>query len=136
MIARSRIVALQRALRVRAGAVHVCRAPPAPARGAYPDEDSDLILGWLPGAKCVVARFLTVARDTAHLKLSIDVESDPISGWVERDRYAAVRGWIELVAAIEAARSPSYGSRVRELGKPRVAPRCEGRGAVVSYRIA
>jgi len=54
------------------------------------------------------ATFPAVARDTAHLELSIDVDSDPISGSVSNGGYdrRPFSGWIELVAAIEAARSP------------------------------
>jgi len=58
------------------------------------------------------ATLLPVARDTAHLELSIDVDSDPISGSVSNGGYGTrpFSGWIELVAAIEAARSPVAGA--------------------------
>ncbi len=44
---------------------------------------------------------------TAHLQLSIYVDSDPISGSVSNgEAYAqSFTGWIDLVAAIEAART-------------------------------
>ena len=46
-------------------------------------------------------------RATTHLELAIDVDSDPISGSVSNGTRHAQPfiGWIELVAAIEAARS-------------------------------
>lgn len=46
-------------------------------------------------------------RGIAHLQLAIDVESDPISGSVSNGSQDArpFTGWIELVAAIETARS-------------------------------
>ena len=52
-----------------------------------------------------------MASDTAHLELLIDVDSDPISGSVSNGAYGTrpFSGWIELVAAIEAARSPVAG---------------------------
>jgi hypothetical protein len=58
------------------------------------------------------ATFLAVARDTEHLELSIEVDSDPISGWVSNGAYGTrpFSGWIELVAAIEAARCPVAGA--------------------------
>ena len=48
-----------------------------------------------------------MARDTAQLELSIKVGSDPISGSVTNGSYRSrpFSGWIELVEAIEAARS-------------------------------
>jgi hypothetical protein len=51
---------------------------------------------------------LGVTRGTAHLELLIDVDSDPISGSVSNGAYGtqSFSGWIELVAAIEAARTP------------------------------
>jgi hypothetical protein len=48
-----------------------------------------------------------VERTTTHLELAIEVDSEPISGSVStgtRDSQP-FNGWIELVAAIEAARS-------------------------------
>jgi hypothetical protein len=50
-------------------------------------------------------------RARAHLELSIDVDSDPISGAVSNGAHGSrpFSGWIELVAAIEAARSPIAG---------------------------
>jgi hypothetical protein len=48
------------------------------------------------------------------LKLSIDVGSEPISGSLSADAGAPqlFRGWIELVAAIEALRhTPSPGAQ-------------------------
>jgi hypothetical protein len=54
------------------------------------------------------ATFLPVPRATAHLELLIDVDSDPISGSISNgaNRARPFSGWIELVATIEAARSP------------------------------
>jgi len=51
---------------------------------------------------------LTVTRGTAHLVLAIDIDSDPISGWVSNGRKGsrAFHGWIELAGVIEAARTP------------------------------
>jgi hypothetical protein len=48
-----------------------------------------------------------VERATTHLELAIEVDSDPISGSVSAGTRKSQRfnGWIELVAAIEAARS-------------------------------
>jgi hypothetical protein len=48
-----------------------------------------------------------VERATAHLQLAIDVDSEPISGSVSNGANGTqpFSGWIELVAAIEAARS-------------------------------
>lgn len=53
-----------------------------------------------------------MTRATAHLELSIDVDSDPISGSLSNGSYGArpFTGWIELVAAIEAARSSVQGA--------------------------
>jgi hypothetical protein len=50
-------------------------------------------------------------RATTHLELAIDLDSDPISGFVTNGATDArpFSGWIELVAAIEAARS-SHGT--------------------------
>jgi hypothetical protein len=52
-----------------------------------------------------------VERATTHLELAIEVDSDPISGSVSNGtRHAQpFTGWIELVAAIEAARSSAHG---------------------------
>ena len=49
--------------------------------------------------------------DTAHLELSIEIGSDPIAGLVSNGSYRSRRfsGWIELVGAIEAARSQGAG---------------------------
>jgi hypothetical protein len=46
-------------------------------------------------------------RGTAHLELAIDLDSDPITGSVSNRTHGLrpFKGWIELVAAIEAARS-------------------------------
>lgn len=46
-------------------------------------------------------------RATTRLELSIEVDSDPISGSVSNESRQSQPfiGWIELVAAIEAARS-------------------------------
>ena len=43
------------------------------------------------------------------MQLAIDVDSDPITGSVANgsQRAQPFSGWIELVAAIEAARSPT-----------------------------
>ena len=51
-------------------------------------------------------------RKTAHLDLSIEVGSDPITGSVSVPSYSAqpFSGWVELVAAIEAARNPGAGT--------------------------
>jgi hypothetical protein len=48
-----------------------------------------------------------VERARTHLELAIEVDSDPIRGSVSNgDRqWQPFSGWIELVAAIEAARS-------------------------------
>jgi hypothetical protein len=53
-------------------------------------------------------------RATRHLELAIDVDSDPITGSFSHgaQRSQPFTGWIELVAAIEAARSsehPTHG---------------------------
>ncbi|HSC04431.1 MAG TPA: hypothetical protein VLC49_13965 [Solirubrobacteraceae bacterium] len=52
-------------------------------------------------------------RATAHLELAIEVDSDPISGSVSNGsrRSQPFNGWIELVAAIEAARSAGQSER-------------------------
>jgi hypothetical protein len=65
-----------------------------------------------------------VERATTHLELAIEVDSDPISGSVSNGNRQSqpFTGWIELVAAIEAARSsvalvgPSGGLAVETLG--------------------
>ena len=59
-------------------------------------------------------------RATANLQLSIDVDSDPITGSVSggANRLQPFNGWIELVAAIEAARTSGHldgGSRETEV---------------------
>jgi hypothetical protein len=56
-------------------------------------------------------RFVVVRSATAHLQLAIDVDSDPISGSVSNgdELTEPLMGWIELTAAIEAARSTSHG---------------------------
>jgi hypothetical protein len=61
-------------------------------------------------------------RGTTQLQLAIDLDSDPISGSVSNGGQGmrAFTGWIELVAAIEAARSPSH---VREEWRTEVEPR-------------
>jgi hypothetical protein len=48
-----------------------------------------------------------VKRGTTHLKLAIDIDSDPISGSVSNGSGdgRAFQGWIELASVIEAARS-------------------------------
>jgi hypothetical protein len=57
------------------------------------------------------ATFRTVRSGTAHLELVIDVDSDPISGSVSNGAQHSrpFSGWIELVAAIEDARSANHG---------------------------
>jgi hypothetical protein len=54
-----------------------------------------------------------VERVRAHLELAIEVDSDPISGSVSNgSRHSQpFIGWIELVAAIEAARSAGQSER-------------------------
>jgi hypothetical protein len=48
-----------------------------------------------------------VERATTHLELTIEIDSEPISGSVSNGSRNSQRfnGWIELVVAIEAARS-------------------------------
>jgi hypothetical protein len=48
-----------------------------------------------------------VERATTHLAVAIDVDSDPITGFVSDGMHGSqpFRGWVELVAAIEAVRS-------------------------------
>ncbi|HUA44734.1 MAG TPA: hypothetical protein VMA77_05885 [Solirubrobacteraceae bacterium] len=57
-----------------------------------------------------------MSRGTAHLQLMIDVDSDPISGSVSNGCRVAqpFTGWIELAAAIEAARTSSHLSGGRQ----------------------
>jgi hypothetical protein len=66
------------------------------------------------------ATFLTVERATRHLQLAIDVGSDPISGSVSNgsQHVQPFTGWIELVAAIEAARSSQVAGRFGQPGGP------------------
>jgi hypothetical protein len=47
-----------------------------------------------------------VERARTHLELAIDLDSDPISGSISNGTHGSqpFSGWIELVAAIEAAR--------------------------------
>ncbi len=71
-----------------------------------------LILGWLPGAKPPGSRDITLVTErAAHLKLAVDVGSDPITGTVtvEEGAPSSFCGWIELVAAIEAVRHDRGG---------------------------
>jgi len=53
-----------------------------------------------------------VTKDTAHVELSIELDSDPITGLVSHGSQNSrpFSGWVELVAAIEAARSPGASS--------------------------
>jgi hypothetical protein len=81
---------------------------------------------------------LTVPRATTHLELAIELGSDPITGSVSHgaSRSQAFSGWIELVAAIEAARQS--GARVGGSGEAGVktlgsVPGANGSVAVVSY---
>jgi hypothetical protein len=52
------------------------------------------------------------------LRLNIEVGSDPISGWVEREGRESSRfsGWIELVAMIESARASRHAGHEQRLG--------------------
>jgi uncharacterized membrane protein len=61
---------------------------------------------------------LTVTSDSAELMLAIDVDSDPISGWVSNGTKISrpFRGWIELAGVIEAARSAGHQERA-DLGE-------------------
>jgi hypothetical protein len=54
-----------------------------------------------------------VSNRTVNLSVSIDIGSEPIKGSVSNGNRdpQAFSGWIELVAAIEAARSEQHGSR-------------------------
>lgn len=56
-------------------------------------------------------------RETTHLELTIELDSDPISGSVSTGSHGSRRfsGWIELVAAIEAARTS--GAALGGLGR-------------------
>jgi hypothetical protein len=60
-----------------------------------------------------------VKRGTAHLKLAIDIDSEPISGCVSNGSgdSRAFHGWIELVSVIEAARSadPAAAEKPKEI---------------------
>lgn len=60
-----------------------------------------------------------MGRETAHLDLTINVDSDPITGSVSNGARGPrpFTGWIELVAAIEAARN--QGTAVRGSGETR-----------------
>jgi hypothetical protein len=62
-----------------------------------------------------------VRSGTAHLRLAIEIDSDPISGSVSNGTGdpAAFRGWVELAAVIEAARSPDPAG-AEELGEIQV----------------
>ena len=79
-----------------------------------------------------------MGSETRQLELTIDVDSDPISGSVSNGAHGPRRftGWIELVAAIEVARSSgtpagSSGETCAEtLG---YIPGANARGGVVSY---
>jgi hypothetical protein len=68
-----------------------------------------LILGCFPGANNgrEARPFLAVERAVRHLELVIEIDSDPISGSVSNgsERSQPFIGWIELVAAIETART-------------------------------
>jgi hypothetical protein len=57
----------------------------------------------------------------AHLKLEIDIDSDPISGLVSNGTgdSKAFHGWIELASVIEAARSAGSAG-AEELGSIQV----------------
>ena len=57
----------------------------------------------------------------AHLKLAIDIDSDPISGSVSNGTgdSRAFHGWIELASVIEAARSAGPAA-AEELGEIQV----------------
>jgi len=61
---------------------------------------------------------LTVETGTAHLRLAIDVDSDPITGSVcnGTGHMRPFSGWIELVSVIEAARRPDPSAGA---GEPR-----------------
>jgi hypothetical protein len=59
-----------------------------------------------------------VSGDVAQLELSIDVDSDPITGSVTVGGESPHKfsGWIELVAAIETARNTSDPGGEKSLG--------------------
>lgn len=59
---------------------------------------------------------LTVETGTAHLRLAIDVDSDPISGSVSNGTGGSrpFSGWIELVSVIEAVRRADPRARAGE----------------------
>ncbi len=60
-------------------------------------------------------------RGTAHLKLAIDIDSEPISGSVSNGTgdSKAFHGWVELASVIEAARSAGPAG-AEELGEIQV----------------
>jgi hypothetical protein len=62
-----------------------------------------------------------VTRGTAHLRLAIEIDSDPISGSVSNGTgdSRAFHGWIELAVVIEAARSADLAG-AEELGEIQV----------------
>ncbi len=66
---------------------------------------------------CHDVNISVVTRGTTHLQLAIHIDSEPISGSVTNgsQRSQPFTGWIELVAAIEAARS-SGDAGVETLG--------------------
>ncbi len=51
-------------------------------------------------------------RATTHLELAIDIDSDPITGSFSHGagNSRPFSGWIELVGAIEAARSSEHSA--------------------------
>jgi hypothetical protein len=59
-----------------------------------------------------------VRRTTTHLELAIDIDSDPITGSFSQgaENSQPFAGWIELVAAIEAARSSEHPAEGAENG--------------------
>jgi hypothetical protein len=75
-----------------------------------------------------------VKRATAHLKLAIDIDSDPISGSVSNGTGdpRAFQGWIELASVIEAARNanPAAAEGLGELQVERLGsfPGAKGSG--------
>lgn len=84
-----------------------------------------LILGWLPGAKDGHRRDIScVTERAAHLKLAVEVGSDPITGSVTVDSGdpQGFCGWIELVSAIEAARHNGGGVSADGASASLVAP--------------
>ena len=70
-----------------------------------------------------------VRNHTADIQLSIEIDSDPIRGLVSvgAGDPRSFAGWMELVAAIEAARS--------EAGNPGVVPWGEGARSGLPFRI-